>query len=205
MTLQKTFIELVQKYSKDLSLVESLLDEIEKSYTSKKRFYHTLSHLENLLQQLLEVKNKIQNWDSVLFAMYYHDIVYKASKSDNENKSAEVAKQRLHTAGVPTEIINKCVSLILATKDHSLQNDIDTNLFTDADLSILGQSWELYEEYFKQVRKEYSVYPDFMYNPGRKKVIHHFLNMNRIFKTDEFFNKYEEAARKNLAQELKLL
>jgi predicted metal-dependent HD superfamily phosphohydrolase len=72
-------------------------------------------------------------------------------------------------------------------------------------LSILGQSWELYEEYFNHVRKEYSVYPDFMYNPGRKKVIHHFLNMKRIFKTDEFFNKYEEAARKNLAQELKIL
>ncbi|HXL55890.1 MAG TPA: hypothetical protein VN958_06525 [Chitinophagaceae bacterium] len=44
-----------------------------------------------------------------------------------------------------------------------------------------------------------------MYNEGRKKVLMHFLEMNRIFKTDEFYNQFEKQARENLKRELKEL
>jgi predicted metal-dependent HD superfamily phosphohydrolase len=52
------------------------------------------------------------------------------------------------------------------------------------------------------VRKEYLIYPDLIYNPGRKKVLHHFLAMDRIFKTDFFYNKFEQQARQNLRKEI---
>jgi predicted metal-dependent HD superfamily phosphohydrolase len=42
------------------------------------------------------------------------------------------------------------------------------------------------------------MYPDFLYKPGRRKVLTHFLEMERIFKSDHFYQKYEEQARKNL-------
>lgn len=44
-----------------------------------------------------------------------------------------------------------------------------------------------------------------MYVPGRKKVLNHFLALPRIFKTNHFYEKYEEAARKNLEDELERL
>lgn len=44
-----------------------------------------------------------------------------------------------------------------------------------------------------------------MYVPGRKKVLNYFLAMPRIFKTNHFYEKYEEAARKNLEDELERL
>jgi len=78
-------------------------------------------------------------------------------------------------------------------------------LFTDADLSILGQSWEVYFTYSKHVRKEYGQYPLFLYKKGRKKVLKHFLDMERIFKTDHFFELYEKHARVNLQRELEIL
>jgi predicted metal-dependent HD superfamily phosphohydrolase len=200
--LKQQFIELVNKYSTESTLVETLWNEIEKKHTSKKRHYHNLSHLDNLYHQLFNVKSEIEDWDTILFSMYYHDIVYTATSNDNERRSAELAKERLESIAFPKEKISKCVAQIMATNGHSISKDNDTNFFTDADLSILGQSWEVYLEYTKQIRKEYSIYPDFMYNPGRKKVVSSFLTMDRIFKTSWFFDKLEKAARENLSKEL---
>ena len=98
--------------------------------------------------------------------------------------------------------IDLCVQHILATKSHAVSENNDTNLFTDADLSVLGADREVYEQYYKQIRKEYSIYPDLMYNPGRKKVLQNFLGMKRIFKTDYFYGKFEEKARRNITAEL---
>lgn len=86
-----------------------------------------------------------------------------------------------------------------------MNDDKEINLFTDADLSILGSVQSVYVNYAKQVRQEYSIYPDFMYRPGRQKVLNHFLQMKKIFKTDVFFNKYEAQARINLQHESALL
>ena len=161
--------------------------------------------MENLYNQLSSVKEEIEDWDTILFTLFYHDLVYNASKKDNEEKSAELAKKRLLSIGYPENKIENCVLQILATKDHSRNKNNDTNLFTDADLSVLGMDWEVYEEYYKNVRKEYSIYPDFLYNLGRKKVLNYFLGMEKIFKTETFASKYEVSARKNLAKELEIL
>lgn len=203
--LKETFIELTKKYTDNSRPVITLWEEIEKSYSNKNRHYHTLLHLNNLLNQLTEVKAEIKEWDTVLFTLFYHDIVYDSLKSDNEEKSAGLAVKRMTQLSVPHEIIENCKKQILATKAHLEHSDRDTNYFTDADLSILGQDWDVYSGYFKNVRKEYSIYPDLIYNPGRKKVLQHFLAMPRIFKTDYFFNKFEQSAKQNIRQEIDML
>ena len=204
MTLHQNFKDLFQKYNQDNSLQENLWLEIETYYTSKKRHYHTLSHLENLFQELLPIQENVEDWETVQFSIFYHDIIYNASRNDNEEKSAILAIERLNKIGINEDQILKCNHQILMTKSHEI-SDNDTNYFTDADLSILGKNWETYEEYFKQIRKEYRIYPDFMYNRGRKKALKHFLEMERIFKTDYFFRKYEKQARLNLEKELEIL
>lgn len=186
-------------------MVNKLWNEIEENYTGKKRHYHTLQHLQHLLTQLQTVKTNINNWNTILFTLFYHDIIYKASRSDNEEKSAALANERMQEIGVDEEIINACTNQIIATKSHTISTNNDTNYFTDADLSILGQPWEVYEQYYKNVRKEYSIYPDLLYKPGRKKVLQHFLQMERIFKTDYFYHQFEIQARQNLQQEKYLL
>jgi predicted metal-dependent HD superfamily phosphohydrolase len=203
--LKETFKELLKNYTDNSGLTNELWTEIEKNYSSKKRHYHTLQHLDSLLAQLTEVKGEIQNWKTILFTLYYHDIVYNSLKSDNEEKSAELAEKRMKQILVSDSSIELCKKQILATKSHIKSMDSDTNYFTDADLSVLGQSWETYSLYYKNVRKEYSIYPDFVYNPGRKKVLLHFLSMDSIFKTAYFHDKFEKAAKKNLQSEIALL
>jgi predicted metal-dependent HD superfamily phosphohydrolase len=203
--LKQTFIELILNYSKDAALANNLWNEIESKYSSKNRYYHTLNHLENLLNQLSEVKSEIQDWNCVLFTLFYHDVIYKATKSDNEEKSADFALKRMSQLPVSKQVFEICKNQILATKSHLLNQNSDTNYFTDADLSVLGQDWNSYSSYYKNVRKEYSIYPDLLYNPGRKKVLKHFIAMEKIFKTDYFYQKFESNARLNLQKELELL
>jgi predicted metal-dependent HD superfamily phosphohydrolase len=203
--LAKEFAEAVSHYCNDTVLAGKLWDEIEKSYTAKKRYYHNQSHLENLLKELTSIKGSVEDWDCIVFSIVYHDIVYNTLQKDNEEQSAALAEQRLAEIAFPAHRITKCAQQILATKGHTISDNQDTNLFTDADLSILGAPWEVYETYFKNIRKEYSYYPDLLYKPGRKKVLQHFLSMDKIFKTDKFFSRYEEQARKNLLAELEWL
>jgi predicted metal-dependent HD superfamily phosphohydrolase len=203
--LKQTFIALLTKYTNDQDLITELWAEIERNYSDKKRHYHTLNHLENLLQQLTEIKPQIKDWDVVLFSLYYHDIIYNSLKSDNEQKSAELAENRMKSIGISLAIIERCKAQIMATKAHFMSENEDTNYFTDADLSVLGQSWEMYSEYYQNVRKEYAIYPDLIYNAGRKKVLKHFLAMERIFKTNYFYLKFEAQARVNLEKELAFL
>ena len=203
--LKETFLSLVSGYTNDQRLINECWKEIEHNYSNKKRRYHTLGHLENLFVQLEEVKDEINHWETILFTLYYHDIIYNALKSDNEEKSAELAEKRMKQLSVPIEMINACKAQILATKKHLDHSASDTNYFTDADLSVLGQEWEIYEQYYKNVRKEYAVYPNVIYNPGRKKVLNHFLNMEKIYKTAYFNSKFESQAKLNLKREMDLL
>lgn len=80
-----------------------------------------------------------------------------------------------------------------------------TNYLLDVDLSVLGKDTQTYLGYTKQIRKEYSIYPDFLYNLGRKKVLQHFLELENIFKTEDFRDKYESQARKNIEFEISIL
>ncbi|RFS13812.1 hypothetical protein [Emticicia sp. C21] len=205
LVLKETFIALLHQYTQNNNLVNSYWSEIEKAYMSKDRHYHTLAHLENMLKELIEIRDLIQEWDTVLFSLYYHDIVYNVLKTTNEELSAEIAQKRLEAISVPKQIIENCYQQIIATQKHIQGKNTDTNFFLDADLSILGSDWFSYEQYAQRVRKEYSIYPDLVYKPGRKKVLRHFLEMERLFKTDAFFNKYESKARKNIQRELELL
>tara|TARA_R110001592_G_scaffold9049_6_gene48678 strand:+ start:5986 stop:6600 length:615 start_codon:yes stop_codon:yes gene_type:complete len=203
--IRSNYLELLENYGVDSSSAERLWSEVNTNYSKKNRHYHNLNHLEDLLSELKNVKDKINNWEVVLFALYYHDIIYKSTKKDNEEKSAELASKRMNEIGVKESYVKLCHEQIIATKGHNENSDSDTNYFTDADLSILGRTPTNYKIYCSNIRKEYFIYPNFVYKKGRKKVVNHFLSMEKIFKTDEFYYQYEAQAKLNLQQELKSL
>jgi len=202
--LEQTFTQLIRKYAEgDQS--GKLWNEIIINYSDVGRYYHTLKHLEDVYNELYTINGMFDDWDAVLFALFYHDIIYKVNRTDNEAESAAIAQKRLSALSVPESLISRSVLHILATKGHSVSDDNDTNLFTDADLAVLGQDVAIYKDYSENVRKEYFIYPDSAYNKGRKKVLSYFLDMKQIYKTDYFFRKYETQARENIKDELSLL
>lgn len=189
----------------DPLLIDKLWKEIEASYGNSNRYYHNLLHLDHLIGELLPVKERIVDWQTIILAMAYHDIVYNTLRHDNEEKSANFAYDRLSDLCLPAAQKKKCKLQILSTKRHQLTVDDDTNYFTDADLSILGADNNVYLIYTQQIRREYNHFPDLLYKPGRKKVLNEFLEMEKIFKTEYFQKKYERRARINISSELKTL
>ena len=200
--LESNFKSLINQYNARRKIGEDLWAEVVKRYSDPARYYHNLDHITQLLLQLLSVKDQVMDWNAMLFAIYYHDIIYDVLKNDNEEKSAKYASERMIKLEAPTEQIALCTQHILATKSHSANENADTNLFTDADLSILGSDWKTYDNYCQLIRQEYAFYPDLLYKSGRKKVLHRFLAMDKIFKTEIFYNQFEEQARQNIAEEL---
>ncbi|BAO75362.1 hypothetical protein [Winogradskyella sp. PG-2] len=205
--LKSQWLELSSKYFEDELITEIYCKEIIEQYASKKRYYHNLSHLQNMFKQLDKFESEIIDLDALKFAIWYHDIIYKSTKKDNEEESAILAKKRLKSSYFDEKRIKKVEKLIISTKKHQLiltKND-DNAYLLDLDLSILGTDWNTYKNYIQNIRKEYKIYPKFMYNPGRKKVLNHFLERETLFFTDAFQIKYEKRARENLKKEIKLL
>jgi len=205
--LQKSWSELAESYSEDKNLINFYWDKISTNYSEKKRYYHNLIHINSMLEMASENKNSIYKYDEMKFAIWFHDIIYKATSKKNEEKSADFAKLALENFSKKELNINKISQLIISTKNHKiiLDKDNDNAFLLDFDLSILGANWNKYEYYIQNIRKEYKIYPDFVYNPARKKVLESFVNREQLYFSEKYQELFEEQARRNLAREIKLL
>jgi predicted metal-dependent HD superfamily phosphohydrolase len=186
--LRDCFVKLCARHNTSVE-ASKLWDDVREKHNSSNRHYHNLNHLAAMLDHLESCHELTHDWDCLLFALFYHDYVYKASKRDNEERSAEEARKKLFLLQLSPSRIAFVNEIILATKSHQQNSNNDINLFIDADLSILGSPRHTYELYTKQVRKEYD----------------HFLNMPAIFKTEFFQERLEQPARENIAWELEML
>jgi len=95
----------------------------------------------------------------------------------------------------------------LATKhiEGRIPKNIDEKFVVDIDLSILGQLQERFDEYEKNIKKEYSQIPEEKFKGGRKIILKKFLDRQNIYFTDFFRKKYELQARENLERTLSQL
>ena len=95
--------------------------------------------------------------------------------------------------------------MIIATKTHNINGlNEDCKIFLDLDLSILGASPEIYQQYHQAIRKEYSWVPWFLYRRSRKSILSGFLAGEHIFFTSELA-KLEQIARQNISEEIVFL
>lgn len=206
MKLEEVWFQINEKYCSDNKIIELAYEEILRNYSEKERHYHGLSHLKSLFSLAEEYKEHIVDFEIVAFSIFYHDIIYKAWKKDNEEQSAIFATKELSKLNLPKEKIERIKNLILATKKHkSISDNFDDNFFLDIDLAILGTDENTYNEYTKKVREEYAFVPFFMYKSGRKKVLESILESENIYKTELIKNRFEEQARKNILTEIKAL
>ncbi|MDQ1099260.1 hypothetical protein [Chryseobacterium sp. SORGH_AS_1048] len=161
MNIQERFVQCCLQSTEDRQLIGNLWTELEKKYTEKGRHYHTLDHLDSMFRELDAVKDSIRDFDLVSFSVFYHDAIYDASSKSNEKKSAALADKRLRQLPLSPSSVRRIAEQIIATQLHEFSDDTDTNYLLDADLSVLGSDPATYTEYTLNIRKEYSVYPDF--------------------------------------------
>lgn len=201
--LKERFLNLFHRYSENETYALECWKELEQQYESASRHYHNLEHLAHMFTELEAVKTQVKQPETLDFAIFYHDIIYKITSSENEHQSALLFEKRMANTTFP--YTQEVKDLIEATREHTFSEDPDINILLDLDLSILGKSPEEYQNYCANIRKEYSLYPDFMYRNGRIKVLKRFLALDAIYKTAFFKSAYEVQAQINLNFELQLL
>jgi predicted metal-dependent HD superfamily phosphohydrolase len=179
-------------------------EAIAKAYQG--RAYHNLNHLEEMLGHLPRLSTFFAPAAAPIFgiALIYHDIVYRAGRKDNEARSADQAVAFLQKAGAGEADQTRCRQLIMATKTHEAATEEEAVL-VDLDLAVLAREATGYDQYARNVRKEFRLFPDFLYRPGRKKALRHFLEKPYIYHGEIARELWEVAARKNLKRELNTL
>jgi predicted metal-dependent HD superfamily phosphohydrolase len=179
------------------------------SYQSPGRVYHAWPHV-------LDCASKLHSFScerarSVFLALVFHDAVYVAGDSTNEDRSAEMAIDALRNHSSLSESERAEVGrFIRATKHHSIasnENSADLRVVLDIDMSILGETPRAYRAYSEGVRREYcpAATSIRVFNAGRAAFLSSVLEQPTIFQTPMAIARWERQARENIEQELRAL
>jgi predicted metal-dependent HD superfamily phosphohydrolase len=173
--------------------------ELVAAYSAPGRHYHNLAHIEDCLAKLAHVEglSAIER-ETLTEAIWWHDVVYDATRSDNEELSARLAEQH-----VRSELRAEVGRLIRLTRTHQVEpHDRLGAILISIDLSILGADPARYDAYAAAIRQEYSHRSDADYRAGRANVLRHFAARPFIYPDAGFAEIYDRQARENLAREL---
>lgn len=140
-----------------------VIDELSRP----ERRWHGLLHHALMLRAINRSPHRGAERRRLILAVLFHDIVYDATRGDNEEASAEVAR-----AWVIADDADTVARLILATKRHDLATDPVTRNLLEADLSVLWTpSARLYAFYAAGIRTEYAHVPEAAYRTGRAAIM----------------------------------
>jgi predicted metal-dependent HD superfamily phosphohydrolase len=183
---------------------ENWYQPLTQAYAESGRHYHNQQHIAECLAEFDAANHLARNPEAVEFALWFHDAVYNSKAGDNEEQSAVMAKNCLLGAKLP-EFAETVATLVMATKFHNTDGAPDAGLVVDVDLSILGQNQARFAEYESQIRQEYLWVPEALFNAKRAEILQGFLERKRIYTNDHFLNRYEQSARRNIAESIRKL
>lgn len=178
----------------------ALFMQLLEAYRQPHRAYHTVAHLEDCLHQFDIAHMEAEHPAEVEVALWFHDAVYDLKATDNEAQSTLWALQALHQSGVSAAVSDRIAAMILATTHDCPPETNDCALLLDIDLSILGQSPEIFAVYEDRIRREYHWVPQAEYRVGRTAILKRFLARSSIYYTPFFRERLEVHARCNLEQ-----
>ena len=204
--LKSEWLQLLTVLKVEPNLGEKIFADLIKAYSSPRRHYHNLDHLQHLLNSLEEVKEHIHCFPALQLCAWFHDYIYEPQELDNEVQSAVYAERVLSKLRVEFDTVRLVQQIILSTRKHEpLLEETDNLFFLDVDLVILGSATDQYLAYSQAIRQEFSKVSDRDYQTGRTKVLTQFLDRDRIYYTDYFGDRLESQARGNLKAEINTL
>lgn len=196
--LSRRWRALTREFGLSAAQAEPLLDDLSAHYRG--RPYHNLAHILSLLHLADRFAAQARDFTALRLAIWYHDLIYDPTASDNESRSAAYMRAVLENL-VPPQTLARAAAWIEATTHRAAADDPDACLLQDLDLSILAASPDSYRRYQQAIRQEYAHVPDAVYRLGRRQALQNFLARERIFLTDALA-LLETAARQNLQAEL---
>jgi predicted metal-dependent HD superfamily phosphohydrolase len=175
-----------------------LFEQLASAYAEPARAYHNTGHILSCLAEFDHHRALALEPDEVEAALWFHDVIYDPMRSDNEERSAELALKELDRGGVGNERASRIGGLVLATRHTVPALEGDARLVCDIDLAILGSEPPVFKDFERRIRQEYRWVPGPTYRRSRSEVLRRFLLRSSIYQTPAFSAKYETQARQNL-------
>jgi len=179
-----------------------LLQALLLRYAEAHRHYHTQAHLDACLAHFGRVRDQARSPHEVELALWFHDAIYDIGAPDNEQRSADWAREALVQAGVDGTGAGRVHALVMVTRHDRAPATLDESLLLDADLSILGQRPAVFDAYEVQVRAENAAVPEDFFRRRRRGILQHFLDRPRIYHSAYFHEAFEAQARENLRRSI---
>lgn len=192
-----------KKFVPDSDEADRVYEDLITKYSEPHRAYHNVGHLIELFECFLEYEDKLENPQAVALALFFHDVIYDVPLSDNEDQSAEYARNALAKLNIAPPIISRVTNLIEMTKTHQVMGeDLDASFMLDMDMAVLGITPEQYARYYQAIELEYCTH--FMRDEYTRERIQYLTSIQQgsFFLTDDFKKRYSGQARKNIAGEL---
>ncbi|GAA1194120.1 hypothetical protein GCM10009654_59080 [Streptomyces hebeiensis] len=181
-------------------------DRLLARWAEPQRRYHTTDHLTAVLDHVDSLAGHADDPGLVRLAAWFHDAVYRPDRSENEERSAQLAERALAEAGLDEDGTREVARLVRLTVTHAAEpGDRNGAVLCDADLAVLASEPKVYAAYAAAVREEYGFVPDDAFRAGRAAVLEQLLALPRLFRTPYGAEKWEAPARANLAAELREL
>ncbi len=168
--------------------------------------HHDLRHLAEVLARIEELSAAGLGFarEPVVLAAWFHDAVYDGER-DAEERSAAWAERSLPSY-VGEAAAAEVARLVRMTETHDpATEDLDGRVLSDADLAVLAARPDRYAAYVAGVREEYAHLDDETFRRGRAQVLTSFAERPTLFRTDHARERWETAARANVASELATL
>ena len=139
------------------------------------RSYHTLNHLNDVINQINENKSKYsgKEYEKLMLTALFHDCVYDPMSNDNEEKSADFFIECCSDKSNSDALEVK--QMILDTKTHQSTTNLSES-FNHYDMSIVERDFEQLLEWESGIAEEFSVYPKDEYKVGRLKFLESLLD-----------------------------
>src|SRR4051812_5868404 len=175
-------------------------------YEQPHRAYHDKRHLAEVVAGVALLAEHAHDLSAVMLAAWWHDAVYVIGADDNEEASARLAIATLAGWDADPDRTLLVGDLVRATARHDpAQHQADALVLCDADLAILASPPHRYAVYAEDVRHEYAAVPPADFARGRAALLQGLLDRPAIYRTPSAHERWEAAARANLAAEIRTL
>ena len=162
------------------------------------RAYHTLQHLDECLDGLARERGHAERPAEIALALWFHDAIYDAHRHDNEERSADWARQALRAAGVGARG--------RAARPCAGDGHAPPCAARRRRCAIAGRHRPVdprraarrFAEYEQQIRVEYAHVPPEVFEPRRRTILGGFLARDPLYLTPSIRVQCETQARINL-------
>lgn len=172
------------------------LDMVKKEYSSDDRMYHSLLHINKMVEEYHNLVNsqKVLYHELDILIILFHDIVYRPNSSNNELNSANVAMKYMADLKYPKEHMNYVYDGIMTTKTHEKGIELNHNIISDIDMLYLSKPSDLYKLNVDAIKYEYlKCYTEDEWKEGRKAFLKGLLKKGYVYNTVHYYDCNEKA------------